>query len=322
VSVTPEQAIDAVNEVFGRHEGFRALHAKGFLAKGSFTATPDAVPLTKAAHMQGDTIPATFRFSNGAGNPHHPDWMPDPRGLAVKLYLPDSSRTDIVAVSSPRFPTKTPEAFVELVKAQGAGPAAAWKLPQFLARHPEAIRVLPVVVPTLGPAASYASIPYYGIHAFKWIDADGGERYVRYTLLPEVPEKRLAPWKARRRARDYLQAELKERLARGPIRFTLEVQIATPGDPVDDPSAAWPKGRRRVRVGTFEITGAETERETGGDVLVFDPTRVTDGIELSDDPVLKFRRGAYSESVARRMPRAPAEPATPEAELPADTRTG
>jgi catalase len=53
-------------------------------------------------------------------------------------------------------------------------------------------------------------------------------------------------------------------------------------------------------VGTFEITGLETGREKDGDVLVFDPTRVTDGIELSSDPVLNFRRDAYGESVARR----------------------
>jgi catalase len=56
-----------------------------------------------------------------------------------------------------------------------------------------------------------------------------------------------------------------------------------------------------VRAGTLELTELETERETGGDVLVFDPTRVTDGIELSDDPVLRFRHEAYTESVARRM---------------------
>ena len=55
-----------------------------------------------------------------------------------------------------------------------------------------------------------------------------------------------------------------------------------------------------MNAGTLEITGLETERETGGDVLVFDPTRVTDGIELSDDPVLRFRPQAYSASVARR----------------------
>jgi catalase len=104
----------------------------------------------------------------------------------------------------------------------------------------------------------------------------------------------------RKRDRDYLQQELRERLEAGPIRFRLEVQVAMPGDPTDDPSAAWPSSRWRVDAGTLEVTGLETDRETGGDVLVFDPTRVTDGIELSDDPVLRFRSPAYSASVARR----------------------
>jgi catalase len=56
-----------------------------------------------------------------------------------------------------------------------------------------------------------------------------------------------------------------------------------------------------VTAGRLLIEALDTEREHGDDVLVFDPTRVLDGIELSDDPVLKFRGGAYTESVARRM---------------------
>jgi catalase len=252
--------------------------------------------------MQGEPVPATVRFSNGTGNPHHPDFAPDARGLAIKMYLPDGSRTDIVAVSSPRFPTKTPEGFIELIQAQAAGPAAAIKLPRFLAKYPEAIRGLPANIPTLMPPVSYALIRYYGIHAFKWVDQHGTGLYVRYTLVPEATAPRLKPWEARRKGRDYLQQDITDRLASGPVRFTLELQVAQPGDPVDDPSAAWPKNRRRVTVATLEVTGLETERETGGDVLVFDPTRVTDGIELSDDPVLNFRKSAYSASVARRMP--------------------
>jgi catalase len=301
VAVSPEQAIDAVNSVFGSHAGFRALHAKGTLCKGTFTPTPEAAALTRAAHMNGGTIEATFRFSNGSGNPHHPDFQPDPRGLSAKLYVPGGERTDIVCVSTPVFPVKTPEAFVELVKAQGAGAAAAFKLPLVLARHPEALRTLPVAAPSLRPPASYAVIPYFGIHAFKWTDAHGGSRFVRYRLVPGAARETIAPWAARKRGPDYLQQDLRDRLAAGPITFTLEVQIAIPGDPIDDPSAAWPKARRRVAVGIYEITGLETERETGGDVLVFDPTRVIDGIELSDDPVLRFRHDAYSASVARRM---------------------
>ncbi len=288
--ITPEQAIDVINSVFGRHDGRRALHAKGTLCKGTFAALPEATSLTRAAHMQGTHLPVTVRFSNGAGNPHHADYLPDPRGLAVKFYLPDGSRTDIVAVSTPRFPTRTPDGFIEFVQAQ----AAPWKMPRFFAHHPEALRVVPVAAPSLLPPTSYAAIPYHGIHAFKWIAADGAERYVRYRWRPEQRGGK------RRRDPDYLQTELRERLQAGPIRFTLEVRVAQPGDPVDDPTAAWPSSRRRVDVGKLEITGLETERETGGDVLVFDPARLTDGIELSDDPVLRFRSQAYSASVARR----------------------
>jgi catalase len=294
-------AVDSIARVFGRHPGFRALHAKGTLLKGTFTPTPEAAELTCAPHFQGGPLHATFRFSNGSGDPASPDYAPDPRGLAAKIYLEDGSRADIVCVSSPRFPTRTPEGFVELVAAQGAGPMAAVKIPLVFARHPEALRNLPVLAPTLRPPASYAVIPYYGIHAFKWIDAQGGERWVRYQVLPQAAPESIAPWSARRRGPDYLQEELRSRLATAPIVFTVSVQIAIPGDPIDDPSAAWSKLRRVVPVARYEMTDLETDRETEGDVLVFDPTRVTEGIELSDDPVLRFRHAAYSESVARRM---------------------
>ncbi|MDQ6607216.1 MAG: catalase family peroxidase [Actinomycetota bacterium] len=301
MTMTPSQAIDVVNQVFGRHAGFRALHAKGLVCTGSFTPSPEGGELTRAAHMRGGELPATFRFSNGAGDPHHADWLPDPRGMAVKLYLPDGARTDIVAVSSPRFPVKTPEGFIELVHAQAPGRRAPFRLARVLIRHPEAVRNLPVLAPTLLPRTSYAGITYYGIHAFKWIDATGAERYVRYTLVPESTAEKLSPRAAKRRDPDYLRQELHQRLIAGPVHFTLELQIANSGDPVDDPSAAWPKDRRRVNAGRLQVTGLDTDRERGDDVLVFDPTRVIDGIELSNDPVLRFRGPAYSESVARRM---------------------
>ena len=76
--------------------------------------------------------------------------------------------------------------------------------------------------------------------------------------------------------------------------------IAEEGDAVDDPTVAWPDDRERVELGRLELAGLDPERERGGDILVFDPTRVTDGIDLSDDPILRFRPRAYSASVTRR----------------------
>jgi catalase len=300
MTLTAQDATDAANELYGRHPGYRALHAKGTLLKGTFTATPEASRLTRALHMQGEPVPVTVRVSNGGGNPRIPDFAPDVRGFAVKFYLPDGSRTDIVAQTSPRFPFHGPEPFVELLRAQRR-PAVVWKFPLFLARHPEAIPSLPSFVASTMPPTSYAACSYYAIHAYRFIDAEGGSRYVRYTILPETPEPRLKPWEARRRGRDYLQKEIRERIMRAPVRFTLELQLAAGGDEVDDPSAVWPRDRERVTAGTFELTALDTDRETGDDVLVFDPGRVADGIECSNDPVLRYRPPAYSESIARRM---------------------
>jgi catalase len=301
--VTAAEATDAANAAFGRHPGYRALHAKGTLLKGTFTATTQAARLTRALHMQGEPVPITARVSNGGGNPNVPDYMPDVRGLAVKFYLPDGSRTDIVAQTAPRFPFHRPEPFVELLRAQRPGLDLAVKLPLLFARHPEALRTLPANLPALQPPPSYAACAYYAIHAYRWLDAHGGSRYVRYTFLPERPESRLSPWAARKRGRDYLQEDIRRRVAAGPVRFTLELQLAQAGDEVDDPYVVWPKDRPRLSAGTLELIGLETERETGGDILVFDPTRVVDGIDGSNDPVLQFRPKAYDESVKRRTGR-------------------
>ncbi|MDQ6775404.1 MAG: catalase family peroxidase, partial [Actinomycetota bacterium] len=288
MTITPDQAIDAANEVFGRHTGHRALHAKGTLLTGTFTATPAGTRLTRAAHMQGAPVRVTARVSNAAGDPHARDYVPVIRGLAVKCYLPDGSRTDVVAQSAPRFPARTPEAFVELMRATAPSASMPLRLARFLARNPVGIGGLPANARALLPPASYATIPYYAIHAYRWVDSGGTSRYVRYTLVPHVTEPPLAPWQARSRGCDYLRQEIRDRVARGPVRFKLEVQIADPGDRVDDPTSVWPRQRETVIAGTLELTGLDTERETGNDVLVFDPVRVTDGIELPDDPILRF----------------------------------
>jgi catalase len=299
--LTPEQAVDAINRRFGSH-GARALHAKGTLLKGHFTATPAAAALTRAAHMQGEPVETTVRVSNGSGDPQAPDYGPEVRGMAVKFYLPDGSRTDISAQTVPRFPVRTPDAFINLIRASAPGPARFWRLPVFLATHPEALPALRANAPALKPPASYATCRYYAVHAFKWIDAEGGVRYVRYTWIPEADEPPLSAEEAKSRGRDYLQTDIATRL---PVRFALQLQVAGPGDKVDDPTAVWPAERETVTAGTLELTALETGREQGGDVLVFDPVRVTGGIELSEDPILKYRSPAYSVSVERRSGIAP-----------------
>jgi catalase len=296
--LTPEQVVDGINRRFGRHAGARALHAKGTVCTGTFTASADAKRLTRAAHMQGEPVEVSVRYSNGSGEPDSRDYDPDVRGMATTFHLAGGERTDISAQTVPHFSVPTVDAFVELVQATEPSPRALYRFPVLLAKNPKALLTLHKNAPGLKPPTSFATRPYYAIHAFKWIDPDGGERYVRYRWVPEAEEKGLGVREAKRRGRDYLQEELRERLERRPIRFDLEVQIAREGDAIDDPTSAWPSERERVIAGTVEVTGFADADRAG---FVFDPMRLTDGIEPSGDPILNFRPRAYAVSAERRM---------------------
>ncbi len=297
--LTPREAIDTINARFGSHARHRALHAKGSWCEGTFTATPAAARLSRAVHLQGEPVPVLARVSNGGGDPRIPDYAPDVRGLAVSLKLPDGSATDMVAQSAPRFFSSSPEDFIGFIRA-GQGLQAAVRLPLYLATHPTAVRYLPANAPALRPVPSYAQCSYFGVHAFRWRDAGGGERHVRWSWIPEAGNERIGSREAKAGGRDYLQEEIAARLADGVARWRLEVTVAAPGDPTSDPSKHWPDDRERVDAGTLELTTVVADPEADGGLVVFDPTRMTDGIELSDDTTLAYRAAAYSESAARR----------------------
>ncbi len=293
-----EQVVEAIYDVAGRHPGHRAAHAKGTLMAGTFT--PAGAGLTRAAHMGTEPVRVTARFSNGGGNPGVPDYAREGRGLAVKFYLPDGSRTDVVGLSLPQFFVRTPEEFLEFTRARKPDPDTGQpdleKVGAFISAHPEA---LPAIQATLGaePPESYATVAYNSIHAFHWEDGEGRRRAVRYRFEPEDGERTLTDERARELGANYLQTEL---AARASTAFRMLVVLSGDGDDPDDPTVAWPEDRERVEVGRLELTGPDTTRERDGDILVFDPTRVTDGIELSDDAILRFRPRAYSVSVAHR----------------------
>jgi catalase len=288
-----ETVVDAINEVSGSHPGRRAAHAKGTLMAGSFSATQRAAELTTALHMQGDPVRVTARLSNGGGDPGIPDYAREGRGLAAKFYLPDGSKTDIIGLTLPCFFVRTPEDFLAFTKAR-RDPEKL--MPEFLTAHPEALPAIRAAL-AADPPESYATCAFNSIHSFRWTGSDGATRWVRYRFEPEAGESSLSVEQAKRRGRDYLQDEL---LNRGELAFRLLVVVGEDGDAVDDPTVAWPDERERIEVGRLVLDGPDTQRERGGDVLVFDPTRVTDGIELSADPILRFRPRAYSVSVARR----------------------
>jgi catalase len=223
--------------------------------------------------------------------------------MAVKFYLPDGTTTDIVAVSLPVFFSRTPDDLLTFNEARRPDPETGQpdlaKVGAFLEQHPETVPAVTAAITHPIPV-SFTTLAYSGLHAFGFVAADGRVRSGRYRWVPEAGEAGLSDEDAAARSPDYLRDELAERLAAGPAAFALDLQLAADGDPLDDPTAAWPDDREVVRLGRLEITALAFDRERDGDILVFDPTRVPEGIRLSDDPILLARPGAYSVSVARR----------------------
>src|SRR5438067_6355716 len=252
--------VDAIVDISGSHPGYRAAHAKGVVCAGTFVAAPGAKEISRAAHLQGDELRATVRFSNGGGDPTKPDWVNDGRGLAVKFYLPDGSRTDIVAITLPVFFARDPDDFLAFTRARKPDPETGQpdleKVGAYLAEHPEAG---PAIQFQLGmaPPASRAQLRYHGIHAFRFIAPDGSARYGRYHFEPEAGEAWLDADEAKARPPDYLSDELRERLDAGPVAFSLRLQLAEEGDPTDDATVQWPAEREVVELGRLEITGPD-----------------------------------------------------------------
>ncbi len=297
--VTPDEAIEAIRASGGAQPGQRALHAKGKLYRGTFTATDDAARLSRAAHLDGSTVPALIRFSNGSGNPKQRDGAPGIRGMAVKFTLPDGSTTDVSMQTAKLFTSSTPDGFVDLLRALTPSLTAPVRIAKLVATQPKLLPTL-ITSDTLRKIpVSYATIEYHGLHAFRWVNDEGSAKFVRYHLIPAAGEQFLALRTALSKDPDYLTDEMDERLSAGPVRFFFRVQLAATQDSTVDPSAPW-RSRNIVTVGSLDITGVDTERERGGDIVVFDPMRVTDGIEPSDDPILRFRTHAYSASVKLR----------------------
>jgi catalase len=133
--VTPDDAIEAIRASGGAKPGYRALHAKGTLYRGTFTASAEAGRLSRAAHLTGSSVPALIRFSNGSGNPKQRDGAPGVCGMAVKFTLPDGSTTDVSTQTAKLFTSSTPDDFVDLLRAMRPSPVAPLRLAAYLATH-------------------------------------------------------------------------------------------------------------------------------------------------------------------------------------------
>ena len=279
--------VESAHDIFGKHTGFRTLHAKGILTSGTFTPSGDAKSLSKAPHFQSP-VPIVVRFSNSTGIPQIPDTdaNSDPRGFAVRFFLGnDRKHTDIVAHSTPFFPVSNAADFLAFLQAVKGGTA-----PDFIGAHPETLAFVQAPKPT---PKSFTTQAYYGVNAFKLINAEGKETYVRYRFLPDAGVQTYNREEVDGKSADFLQDELKENLKTSSASFSFMVQVAEEGDSTNDGSIHWPETRRQVKLGTITLDKVVDDSAELQRAIIFDPIPRVDGVDVSDDPLLDYRASVY-----------------------------
>jgi len=283
------------HQIFGAHPGYRPAHAKGLMLSGVFTPAAQADQLTRAPHAQQKSTPVKVRFSNSTGLPEIPDNAPEanPRGMAIRFELGEHVHTDIVAHSTDGFPTRDGYQFLEFLRAAAAsGPDVPSPKPieKFLAGHPAALAFVQTPKPF---PSSLARDTYFGVTAFKFINAAGETRYGRYRILPELGNDFLTEAQVAALSANYHFDEIASRVGNGPVRFKILVQIAAPGDVTDDATSHWPESRELIELGTVELQAVVADTPAQQQHIIFDPIPRVDGIEPSADPLLELRAAIY-----------------------------
>jgi catalase len=285
----------------GIHAGFRPAHAKGLMCAGTFSPSRAAAELTRAPHAARPSTPVTVRYSDSTGIPTIPDNDParsGPRGIAVRFHLAEHVHTDIVAHSTNGFPVRTGEEFVEFLRAAAAfGGGKPEALTAFLAAHPNARRFIeaPKPIPT-----SFTREAFFAVTSFKFTSAKGVSRHGRFRIRPEAGTEYLSGEQAASRSASFLFDEIGPRLASGPVRLGVFVQLAGDGDDVTDSSVPWPEGRTEVPFGTITLTERVDASVAERRKIIFDPIPRIDGIDTSGDPLSEVRSDLYLLSGRRR----------------------
>src|SRR6516164_11412845 len=187
-ALTPARFTDGFEQVNGVHPGFRRFHPKGLGVSGFFESNGEGARLSKSSAFRPGRVPVIGRFSLGNGQPYVADAPDTARGLGLQFSLPAGELWRITMINLPVFPFSTPEAFYEQMLASKPDPETGKpdpaKMEAFRARQPEFDRALGALKDH--PFSSgFENSTFYGLHAFRFVNAAGDSTAVRWLFRPE-----------------------------------------------------------------------------------------------------------------------------------------
>jgi catalase len=190
--LTPQRIVDALSARGGDPVGHRRNHSKGICFTGTFEANGAGARLSTAPVLTAGRYPVVGRFAIATGDPQAPDVAGRVRSMAVRVTAPDGQEWRSGMNSSPVFAVSTPQAFYDQAVAARVDPATGKPDPQVLQRfavaHPETA-VFNQWARTAPWTASYAEESYNSLNTFRFVNAAGVRRAVRWSMQATLPQE-------------------------------------------------------------------------------------------------------------------------------------
>jgi len=299
----------------------RVVHARGAAAHGFFRVYEPMTRYTKASFLQDPAkeTPVFVRFSTVAGSRGSTDLARDVRGFAVKFYT-DEGIFDLVGNNMPVFFIQDALKFPDLVHA--VKPEPHNEIPQAASAHdtfwdfislmPESAHMIMWLMSDRALPRSFRMMEGFGVHTFRFVNADGVSRFVKFHWKPVLGMHSLLWDEAQKisgKDPDYHRRDLYEAIEGADYpEYELGVQIVEEKDEhafdfdLLDATKIIPENIVPVqRIGRLVLNRnpdnffAETEQ------VAFHPGHIVPGIDFTNDPLLQGRLFSYTDTQLIRL---------------------
>ena len=245
----PNRLVAAFAPPGGPALGRRRNHVRGVCFTGAFEANGAGAVLSRAPMFARPVSGRRALQCRDAGH-RPPDGKVRVRGMGLQIAAPGGEVWRAAMIDPPFFAVSTPQAFYEMLRACGSKAPDAMKT--FAAAHPEfaAFGSLGQERALDGQLCARAIQQPGQLRVHQRVRGPARRAVVAAAGGGTVPRpQRAAP----SRPPDFLEQEIAQRIKGGPLRWTMMVTVAAPGDPTADPSKAWPEDRPAVEVGTLVV---------------------------------------------------------------------
>ena len=293
----------------------RVMHPRGTGAQGYFISSADHSQLTAASLFseKGLKTPVLVRFSSVIHSKGSPETARDPRGFAVKFYT-QTGNWDLVGNHLPTFFIRDAIKFPDFTHANKPSPVTNLQDPSrifdFFSKTPASTQTLTWLFSDTGTPASFRTMDGFGVNTFKFVNADGDTKFVKFHWKSQQGIKNLTTQEAQEiQGKDFshMTRDLYSNISQGNYpKWDLMVKVIDPKDlnqfdfNIFDNTKQWFDVPEQ-KLGTMVLDKIPPNFFQYTEMAAYAPSRMIAGIAATPDKMLQGRLFSYADAQMYRL---------------------